>query len=242
MIQPSEAIEGPRSPSASVFEGLAGELLRGAYPPGSRLPPERELAQRFGTSRSTVREAVRRLESLGLLKARRGSGLEVQDLFRHGSIGLLPAWLRLGAPGVAPAVVVEELLRLRRLLLVEVVRMCGLYARPEGLAAARARMQEAWAVRDDRPAFLRADYEFAHALTSASGFAPAAWLLNAFEQGYVEMARTVAADLPTPRDYHRSWAEALDALGARDVDRAAEAVRGYLDRHDARLLKGLGLR
>jgi GntR family transcriptional regulator, transcriptional repressor for pyruvate dehydrogenase complex len=241
MIQPR-----PRASTDSqgdhVFQALAGELLRGRYAAGSRLPSERELAQRFGTSRSTLREAVRRLESLGLLKARRGSGLEVRDMFRHGSISLLPAWLRVGAPGVAPAVVLLELLRLRRLLLAEVVRMCSLYAAPEGLAAARTLLDAAWAVRDDRSAFLRADYEFAHALTTASGFAPAAWLLNAFEQGYIDLASTVAAGFPTPRDYLRAWSEVLEAVARRDADRAVAAVRTYLDKHDEKLLKGVGLK
>lgn len=234
------------SPSSSqgdqVFGALAGELLRGRYAAESRLPPERELAARFGASRSTVREAVRRLESLGLLKARRGSGLVVQDLFRHGSISLLPAWLRVGAPGVAPAVLLHELLRLRRILLVEVVRMCSLYAVAGGLAESRALLDVAWRARADRPAFLRADFALTHALTRASGFAPAAWLLNAFEEGYVDLASTIAADMPVPRDYHRSWSAALDAIQERDTDRAVETVERYLERHDERLLEKVGLR
>ena len=242
MIQPVATQEASTSQGEQVFAALAGELLRGRYPVGSRLPPERELAVQFGTSRSTLREAIRRLESLGLLKARRGSGLEVRDMLRHGSISLLPAWLRVGAPGASPAVVIEELLRLRRILLTEVVRMCSLYGSADGLGRARKLLDAAWAVRDDRAAFLRADYELAHALTSASGFAPAAWLLNAFEQGYVDMASTVAASLTTPRDYHRSWTEALDAVEAKDTERAIAVVRAYLDRHDERLLKGVGLR
>ncbi len=241
MAPPVAAVPQP-SQGEHVFEALAADLLRGRYPAGSRLPPERELALRFGASRSTVREAIRRLESLGLLKARRGSGLEVKDLFRSGSISLLPAWLRVGAPGVAPAVLLQELLRLRRLLLVEVVRMCSLYAKPEGIAAARVLLGAAWALRADRPAFLRADYDLAHGLTSASGFAPAEWLLNAFEEGYVDMASTIADGFSTPRDYHRSWTTALDAMLAHDADRAIEVVRKYLERHDDKLLESVGLR
>lgn len=232
----------PPSQGEQVFESLAGDLLRGRYPVGSRLPPERELALRFRASRSTIREAIRRLESLGLLKARRGSGLEVRDLFRHGSISLLPAWLRVGAPGVAPAVLLQELLRLRRILLAEVARMCSLYATAEGLASARALLAVAWAARADRRAFLRADYDLTHGLSRASGFAPAAWLMNAFEEGYVDMASTIAAHFPTPRDYHRSWAAAIDAMQEHDAERAVALVQGYLERHDDKLLERVGLR
>jgi GntR family transcriptional repressor for pyruvate dehydrogenase complex len=54
---------------------VAGDLL-----PGNKVPPERELAQMFGLSRSSVREAVRELSALGILSARRGDGTYVSSL------------------------------------------------------------------------------------------------------------------------------------------------------------------
>lgn len=49
-------------------------IARGRYGPGDRLPTERELSDGLGMSRSTVREAVRRLVESGVLESRRGSG------------------------------------------------------------------------------------------------------------------------------------------------------------------------
>lgn len=236
---PTPTAERRASREDHVFDALLGELLKGRYPVGSRLPPERDLAARCGTSRSTLREALRRIETLGLVRARRGSGLEVRDLFRDGRIGLLPVWLRAGAPGAAPAVVLKELLRLRRMLVTEILRLCATYADGAALDAARCRLAAAWEKRSDRGAFVRADFELMHALTSASGFAPAAWMLNAVEGVYVELAAELAPLLPTPRDYHRVHSEVLDALEARDAGRAAELVDGYFDRHDKRLLEAL---
>ena len=56
------------------------ELLdSGEYPVGSRLPPERELSQRFTVSRPTIREAIIYLEALGSLKVKVGSGVYVAE-------------------------------------------------------------------------------------------------------------------------------------------------------------------
>jgi GntR family transcriptional repressor for pyruvate dehydrogenase complex len=55
-------------------------LLAGDYVPGERLPPERELAQRLGVSRGTVREAIRQLAAIQIVESRHGSGTFVLPL------------------------------------------------------------------------------------------------------------------------------------------------------------------
>lgn len=62
-------------------EALAGQLRRaieaGTFPIGMTLPTERALAQSYGLSRATVREALRALESDGMIRRRQGSGTVV---------------------------------------------------------------------------------------------------------------------------------------------------------------------
>jgi GntR family transcriptional regulator len=61
-----------------VADILMDEIADGAFPIGSMLPTELELCQRFEVSRYTVREALRRLEEMGLVARRQGSGTVVQ--------------------------------------------------------------------------------------------------------------------------------------------------------------------
>jgi GntR family transcriptional repressor for pyruvate dehydrogenase complex len=58
----------------SCVEKLATSIRLGIYEDGSTLPPERELADRIGVSRATLREAIAALRDAGLVKTRRGRG------------------------------------------------------------------------------------------------------------------------------------------------------------------------
>jgi DNA-binding FadR family transcriptional regulator len=69
-------------------------IRRGDFAPGERLPSERELVETFGVSRVSVREAIRSLEALGMLKVQQGRGAFVTD--RRSGLGEpLARWLEL---------------------------------------------------------------------------------------------------------------------------------------------------
>ena len=70
-----------------VAEALIDEIAAGKFPLGSMMPTELELCERFQVSRYTVREALRRLEDMGLVARRQGSGTLVQATeTRHGYV------------------------------------------------------------------------------------------------------------------------------------------------------------
>lgn len=74
----------------SVADKITQMIKEGAFPPGSRLPGERELAERFNVSRVTVREAEIALQALGYLSIKTGSGVYVLDPSARGE-GALPS-------------------------------------------------------------------------------------------------------------------------------------------------------
>jgi GntR family transcriptional regulator, transcriptional repressor for pyruvate dehydrogenase complex len=96
----------------SVMRQIETALLDGTYPAHARLPAERMLAERYGVSRNTVREAIQRLAARGLLRSRQGAGVYVTEQLRTGT-GSPSPWGQLIAdhPGVR-----DDVLEFRRVL------------------------------------------------------------------------------------------------------------------------------
>ena len=74
-----EPLESSRR-AEGVFEQLRARILSGAYPAGSRIPNERDLAEALRVNRASVREAVKRLEFLELVEVRHGQGTFVRGV------------------------------------------------------------------------------------------------------------------------------------------------------------------
>src|SRR5271170_8020156 len=60
--------------AASVFEQLISHVVNGDWKPGDRIPPERELCQQLGIARTSLREALKAMELVGMLDSRVGDG------------------------------------------------------------------------------------------------------------------------------------------------------------------------
>jgi GntR family transcriptional regulator, transcriptional repressor for pyruvate dehydrogenase complex len=76
-LDPPMSDDRPRHAADPVFEQLAGAILDGSLPPGTNLPSERELSERFAVSRLIVRQAVHRLADMGLVRVRQGGPSQV---------------------------------------------------------------------------------------------------------------------------------------------------------------------
>jgi GntR family transcriptional repressor for pyruvate dehydrogenase complex len=96
-----------------VYEEVARrleQLIAERMKPGDMLPPERELAESFGVSRSSIRDAIRRLELVGMVEPRQGSGTVVRELSTDNLINPLTTVL------VQKRKLVVELLDVRKML------------------------------------------------------------------------------------------------------------------------------
>ena len=68
---------------------LRGLILRGEYAVGDKLPPERKLAEELGVNRASLREAIKSLEHMGLVKTRQGDGTRVLDFMQTAGVELV---------------------------------------------------------------------------------------------------------------------------------------------------------
>jgi len=174
----TEAASSPRM--EELHEHLLGRILSDDLPAGSKLPPERLLAQEMGTNRSTLREAMRRLEQARLISSRQGSGVTVGDFRRAGTLELLGAFLEHGASTQEKAQVVLDLLPPRAQVVEYLVGIAATRARAEDIEALRSlveRAEGAEAERDVLP-LLEAQSEFMNALVDTTGSLLVRWVAN----------------------------------------------------------------
>ena len=100
--------------------------------PGDMLPPERELVQRFGVSRISVRDAIRSLETVGLLEPRQGIGTVVREVSADAVVTPVASVL------LQKRKVINELLDVRNLIEPLLARRAALHASPEQIAQMQA--------------------------------------------------------------------------------------------------------
>lgn len=144
-----------------VARQIEGWVRSKRFAPGSRLPSERELAARIGTSRNVVREAVRILETRGVVEVRHGIGIFATDNLADGE-PRIPVKFDVQAEELP----VSEIMVARRAVECAVVavaaRACDTFDVEElyRLVDATARAAE----EDDRAKFVEADLGFHEAL------------------------------------------------------------------------------
>ncbi len=129
LIGPTMALRAvqERSLGDQVFDQLAAEIMSERYAPGAALPAERALAEIFRVNRHVVREALKRLEQVGLVAISRGGGAEVTDFKRRAGLDLL-AMMAEHAHGGEVDKYIISVLQMRALIGADVVRLCALRA------------------------------------------------------------------------------------------------------------------
>lgn len=148
---------------AEVAKQLTSLLTKGDLAPGSRLPPERQLAQELGVGRSAVREALAALEILGIVSVRPGSGTYLRDSTSE----LLPTTLSWGL--MLSSSRTMELIELRSGLEIQAATLAASRIDDEGLERLRAHVATMADALDDVEAFVEADVRFHLQIATSSG-------------------------------------------------------------------------
>ncbi|MGO9834180.1 MAG: FadR/GntR family transcriptional regulator [Polyangiaceae bacterium] len=92
-----------------LADALMTRIFKGEFPPGTRLPPERQLAVDLGVDRTTLRMATKQLQRLNLVVAKHGSGIVVNDYRTHGGLDVLAAMFALEGLPLDDGFLVEAL-------------------------------------------------------------------------------------------------------------------------------------
>lgn len=123
-----------------VFETLAKAILNGSLKPGSALPTQRELARQFNISALVVRQAIHRLEDLGLVRVRQGSATIVLDPAESTDIRLIQLQMELSEAGPKLSAAVMEN---QALFLIPLIALAERRCTPENLAVLKYLVEKA---------------------------------------------------------------------------------------------------
>ncbi|HEX4477818.1 MAG TPA: GntR family transcriptional regulator [Polyangiaceae bacterium] len=120
-----------RSLADQVFEQIGAEIVTGRYAPGASLPAERTLSTVFKVNRHVVREALKRLEQLGIVKVSQGGGTKVLDYQRTAGLDVLAFMAEHAREGADVAPLWLSVLEMRSANAADIVRLCALRASRE---------------------------------------------------------------------------------------------------------------
>jgi GntR family transcriptional regulator, transcriptional repressor for pyruvate dehydrogenase complex len=211
-----------------VADRLKRFILEGGLNPGDRLPTEAELATRFGISRSSLREATKSLEFLGIVEARPGRGLTV------GSVNMDRVTEYLGFHPAMHDVAAEELIDTRVLIETGVLpyvakRMKQDDSLYDKLNAINAELRQARSLSR----WVELDIAFHRELICASGLSPLMAftdLLAVFFRRFRESVKK--AEWSGGIESHQ---RVIDALKAGRVQEADRELRKHIESHRGRM-------
>lgn len=186
---------------------LREQILSGTLPAGVRLPPERELAERFDVNRVTVRGALAQLEAEHLVSVRQGSGYTVRAWRRTGGPDLIAPLVALARTSKDRAAIVRDLLLVRRQLARAIIERLADGIDDDdasGIAAAIDRLERE-ARSGDVAAFARADLEVAGAIVDATRSPVLALCFNPVASLLTALPRLQAAMFREPQSNVAAW-------------------------------------
>lgn len=211
-----------------VLHWIEDQLSGGRLAVGGRLPAERSLAEQLGVSRTSVREAIRILEAMGVVRAGVGSGPDAGTVVISDPTAALGSALRLHV--ATQHLPVADIVETRVLL--------------ESWAAARAKpgapeLDLAAALLDDMDSdhgvddFLALDVRFHLALADAAGNAVVSAMMGSLREAIQGYAEKLTANLPdwdsTAARLRTEHREILAAIMNDDGGRAAELVAAHIE-------------
>jgi len=223
--------------SDQVFRSLCDGIVSGVYAPGEKLPTQRALAADLGVNMASVREAVKRLEQLGLVEVRHGDAMRVRDWRAEGGLDVVVHLLF--AAGRLDRSILAAVLEARRLMLVEAARLAA-GRRTEAEAGRLAELAGRIAVEQDPGAAQLLDLAFMTELVEASGNVVFVLILNTVRRIYLDHASLFGAVVADHRELAPLYRRAATAIDGKAGSRAASAVARLAGEQERRMLEALG--
>lgn len=221
---------------SKVYEEVARQIQDHIFEhlkPGDVLPSERELAQRFGVSRTSVRDAIRSLELIGLLEPQQGRGTVVCEPVADAVVGSLTAVI------LQKRKLVKELLDVRKVVEPALARRAALHVTDSQISELEQLLERQNSRVRNGELAIEEDNEFHYMIARA---ADNAVLLRIVDVLMETLYETREKSLQTGGRPHKSLAghrRILAALQQRDPAASEKAMRKHIEEIEAIVLRKL---
>ena len=216
------APEAKRSLSDRLARRIRGMVQRGHYRVGDRLPSIMEMAKRFGVGHPTVREALKKLETIGVVEIRHGSGVYVS---RSDEVLVLASP---DYPGTVPKKLLLDLIRACMALEAQSVADAVQKATAQDMKEMRRLLTTAGKSLTDDDVLNTVNMSFHRQIALASGNTVLAQLLDVLRDLFTEEQRLILKIFGSRERDHDSHLAILEALERRDTKLAVKRMQTHL--------------
>ena len=207
-----------------IVQQIEESILKGSLKAGDQLPAERELAIRFGVSRTAVREAVKALREKGLVEAYSGRGTFITDGTSQAVRQSFDLMVKIGQPEGS-----TDLAEVRSILEPEIAALAAERAEESD----RATLREAVAVMDrslkDADAYIEADLDFHLALAEAAANPLILSLIDSIVGLLREQRLRIFQVEGGPQRGQIHHKRILEGMEKRDAKMARDAMKAHLE-------------
>jgi DNA-binding FadR family transcriptional regulator len=221
----------------SIVDRLRGEILDGRYGPGEALPAERQLAKSLGVTRASLKNALVRLEQLGLIRTRHGVGSIVQDVEKTGGADLLE--FLVGSSRQPEGKILGDLLEARALTVGAIARLAARRRTDDEVRLLEDHLARLEAQADSREAAQREEYRFLRVLARASRNKAFLFVTNSMATAYRLHTGFYAAHYRDPAWIAAQLGLVFEAVRDGDEEAARLAMERYLGEQARRVMSAL---
>ena len=206
-----------------IVQQIEKSIQKGTLKPGDQLPAERELALKFGVSRTAVREAVRTLHEKGLVEAYSGRGTFITNTTSRAGRKPIDVTMRIDQPDG-----LMHLAELRQILEPEIAARAATRMDDQQLTLMREAFDVMNGAMTDADSYIEADLDFHLALAEAAGNPMILSLLDLIIGQLREQRRKIFSVHGGPERGQHHHARILEAIANKDAMAARAAMLDHL--------------
>lgn len=214
--------------SSNIVEQIHSAILNGALKPGDRLPPEKELAEKFDVSKASLREAFRALEALGLLEVRQGvsGGAFVREVELETAQNCVLNYIFFQNPSIG------EFTQLRTMLEPPMAEMAARTFTDENIAQLAKNLQETETKLKDSTFYYDLDIEFHHQIASAANNLLICFVIDTLKNAIVNVKLELQLDQNFSEKVFQAHKRIYEAICDRDPEGARAAMLKHIEEVD----------